>query len=488
MAKDREPAGRHTAANSLEAWEAASQLKPGEIDPRVTELLAASISDVSPRGIAAGVNRLVRSGRLKTGDRLPTVRGLAKRLGVSPATVSEAWQALSRAGTIESHGRSGTLIRSSSEPSRPVRYLGVGVAPVSSTMDLSTSMPDPLLLPLTAKALHALDEPELVWTTSYLDDPVLPQLEALLRDAWPFEPERLVVVDGALDALARVAAQLVQIGDRVVMENPGFPALIDLLDACGAEIIPVEVDEEGVVPQDLAEALTADPVAVFLQPRAQNPTGASVSELRVRQLAKVLARHRATWIVEADHSGEIARAPDLSIGSQLPERTIRVRSYSKSHGPDLRIAALSGPAEVIDPIMARRMLGPGWTSRILQAILVQMLTDPAADRKVAAARTAYEHRCGALRAALRERDVPCTAGDGVNVWVDVVDERSAMLTLAAMGIRVAPGGPFLIRPTGSDHLRVTAGLLPDDVESIAHVAEQIAVAANVRPTARGGVS
>ncbi len=487
MASPRSTVSRHEAANSFDVWASASQPKPGELDPLMTDLLISAITDNSPKGIAAAVNRLVRSGRLKTADRLPTVRGLAKRLGVSPATVSEAWQALNRAGTIESRGRSGTFIRSTSDPSRPVRYLGVGVAPLTASSDLSTSMPDPDLLPLTEAALRSIGGPSLVWTTSYLDNPVLPQLEELLRADWPFAPERMVVVDGALDALSRVAEQVVHLGDRVVMESPGFPALLDLLDACGAEIIPVELDEEGVIPTSLAECLALDPVAVFLQPRAQNPTGASVSQLRVKQLAKVLSR-RSAWIVEADHSGSIARAPELSLGSHLPERTIRIRSYSKSHGPDLRIAALSGPAEVIDPIMSRRMLGPGWTSRILQAILVQMLSDPTAQKAVELARSAYDHRSKTLRAALLSRGVPCSPGDGVNVWIDVVDERSAMLTLAAMGIRVAPGGPFLIHSTGSDHLRITAGLLPDDPEEIDRVAGQIAIAAAAQPTARGGVS
>lgn len=477
---------RQEAASSFDVWAATREPKPGELDPQMTEFLCAAISDTSPKGIAAAVNRLVRSGRLKTADRLPTVRGLAKRLGVSPATVSEAWQALNRAGTIESRGRSGTFIRSTSDPSRPVRYLGVGVAPLTASGDLSTSMPNPELLPLTEGALRSIGEPTLKWTTSYLDNPVLPQLEELLRADWPYEPQRMVVVGGALDALSRVAEQIVHLGDRVVMESPGFPALIDLLEACGAEVIPVELDDEGVIPTALAECLTLDPVAVFLQPRAQNPTGASVSRSRVQQLAKVLSAS-STWIVESDHSGSIARAPDISLASFIPERTIRIRSYSKSHGPDLRLAALSGPAEVIDPIMSRRMLGPGWTSRILQEILVQMLRDPEAQATVERARSAYDHRCRSLREALMARGIVCSPGDGVNVWINVVDERSAMLTLAAMGIRVAPGGPFLLHPTESDHLRITAGLLPDDVEEIDRVAGQIAIAAAARPTARGGV-
>ena len=72
--------------------------------------LASHVDDRSPRGIAATVARLVRGGDLRPGDRLPTVRHLAADLGVSPATVSGAWQALSAVGIVISRGRAGTVV------------------------------------------------------------------------------------------------------------------------------------------------------------------------------------------------------------------------------------------------------------------------------------------------------------------------------------------------------------------------------------------
>ncbi|MSW81549.1 MAG: aminotransferase class I/II-fold pyridoxal phosphate-dependent enzyme [Actinobacteria bacterium] len=456
-------------------------------DPAVTALVCAAISDPSPKGIAAALNRLIRAGRLTTGERLPTVRDLAVRLGVSPATVSEAWQALSAVGAIESRGRAGTFIQETSEPSRPVRYLSVGLAPSASGIDLSTSMPDPLLLPSLRTALEAVTGNSLAWTTSYLEDPVLPALEALLRSSWPYDPARLVTVDGALDGLARVIEQVVGLGDRVAMENPGFPALIDLLESRGAEIIPMAMDDSGVLPQELARALEQDPVAVFMHPRAQNPTGAAFTPARLGELVKVLRPFRAI-VIETDHSGAIAESEDLSVGSFLVDRTVRIRSYSKSHGPDLRIAALSGPAHIVDPLMARRMLGPGWTSRILQSVLVQLLVDPHSQASVAHAAGVYSRRTFALKAALEEKGVRASPGDGLNIWVEVNDERSALLTLAAAGIRVAPGSPFMVEPLPAQFLRITSGLLPDEPEELAEIAGHVVVAARVLPSARGGIS
>ena len=106
-------------------------------------------------------------------------------------------------------------------------------------------------------------------------------------------------------------------------------------------------------------------------------------------LPTCLDRTGRTLVVEDDHSGDIATGEDVSLGRHLPDRTVHIRSYSKSHGPDLRIAAVGGSADVIDPLVSRRMLGPGWTSRLLQAVLVELLTDPAAIAAVGRARTTY---------------------------------------------------------------------------------------------------
>lgn len=447
--------------------------------------LADAVADRSPKGIAAAVHRLIRSGRLQTGDRLPTVRDLARALNVSPATVSEAWQALAGVGAIQARGRAGTFVRDTVEPTRPARYLGIGGAPIAEGINLSTGTPDPALLPPLREAVDRVVARSTSWTTSYLDDPVLPELDELLRRTWPFPPARLTVVDGALDALSRVVEQVVRLGDRVVMENPGFPPLIDLLERAGADIVPVRLDDEGVVPEALHDALALDPVAVFLQPRAQNPTGTSMTVTRCRELADVLAESRAV-IVEDDHSGDIATGEDVSLGMHLPERTVHIRSYSKSHGPDLRIAAVGGTAEVIDPLVSRRMLGPGWTSRLLQAVLVELLTDPAAIAAVARARSTYAMRSLAVRAGLAREGVTSTTGEGINAWVEVADERSALITLAAMGLRVSPGSPFMVDGSPSRHVRVTTGVLDEqDVDQLQHVITALAAAATAGPSLRG---
>ena len=438
--------------------------------------VALAIEERSPHGIASAISRLITTGDLAPGDRLPTVRDLASDLGVSPATVSHAWQTLAAAGLITSRGRSGSFVRSLPRDWMPRRYQGLDGS-LEAALDLSRGTPDPALLPRLGPLLATLEVH--ADTTSYQAKPDIPELHDLLRATWPSPPESLTVTNGALDAIDRVLATLVRYGDRVVVGNPTFPPFFDLLDAYGLEAVGVPVDADGMRPEEFAAALGAGPSVVLLQTRAHNPTGASMTPERTERLASILRRSRTaqhTVVIEDDHSGAISSAPDVTLATHLPERVLHVKSFSKSHGPDLRIGALGGPRALVDRVVARRLLGPGWTSRTVQAILHGLLTDPVAVGTVESARAVYAQRRVALEAALRDAGIDLPAGDGINAWLPVADERDALVHLAAAGIRVAPGAPFQLGDAPPPHVRVTVGVVP--VESARHVAESLVAAAS----------
>jgi DNA-binding transcriptional MocR family regulator len=432
----------------------------------VLGLISGAVDDRSARGIAAAVSRLVTAGSLPAGTRLPTVRDVARELGVSPTTVSEAWQSLARAGAIRTRGRSGTFVAGPVLPRGDWRYTQLGRPGTPVVRDLSTGVPDHDLLPDLTEALRRIGDGRL--TTSYLDEPVLPALEAVLRERWPFPPERITVVDGALDALDRILGAVVRFGDHVLVENPTFAPILDLLQTVGATVVGVPLDDRGLEPAALASALRDyRPAALVLQPRAHNPTGVSMPAERAAELAAVLTEHPDVLVIEDDHAGDIASAPPVSIGRHRPDGTVHVASFSKSHGPDLRLAAVGGPASVAGAVADRRLLGPGWSSRLLQGVLLDLLTDPAAAAQVAAARDAYASRRGALLTELAGRGVAANAADGINLWLAVDDQQLAMVALAAHGIAVAPGAPFCVTPLRADHVRVTVGLVADGFDDLA---------------------
>ena len=120
------------------------------------DTITESVDDRSARGIAVSISRLISSGSLPVGAKLPTVRQLSRRLGVSPTTVGEAWRALSDIGAIETLGRNGTVVRQPTGPGSPRRYRKVVADPDNAghfAIDLSTGTPDPTLLPDLRPAL-----------------------------------------------------------------------------------------------------------------------------------------------------------------------------------------------------------------------------------------------------------------------------------------------------------------------------------------------
>ena len=236
-------------------------------------------------------------------------------------------------------------------------------------------------------------------------------------DGWPFEAEAITVVDGAMDALDRVAQVVVRLGDRVVVEHPRFPPLLDLLDELGADVIGVDVDDEG--PIVAAVRGRAAPTAGRRLPATAGPEphGGQRRPPSAGPRSPRRSPGTATIVIEDDHSGDIATGALVSLGSSLPQRTVHIRSYSKSHGPDLRLAAVGGAGDVVTAVANRRLFGPGWSSRILQAVLLEMLDDPATIATVAIARNEYARRRQLVAGALEPRDVEVTGSDGINLWM-----------------------------------------------------------------------
>lgn len=421
------------------------------------------VEERSARGIAVAIGSLITDNHIKSGDKLPTVRALAAHLGVSANTVSDAWRILQDHGTISTNRRRGTTVRAT-KVGLGGRYWQVPVAPGTIELDLSTGTPDKNLLPPLGPVLHRLHAD--VAVTSYVDPPILEGLEQEIRRRWPFDQEAITVVDGAHDALDRAVAELVNLGDTVIVEDPTFPPLLDMLDLAGARIEGVPLDGDGPVLERLATAMATDPVAIFTQPRAHNPTGVHISADRTRAIANLVVGTR-TIVVEDDHSSGAADAPINSVGQHAPDNTVHIHSFSKSHGPDLRIAAVGGPSTVIDNIVRRRQLGPSWTSRLIQQILLTMLTDPATEALVAAAATTYRQRRDELAGFLAGHGIAVEPGTGLNMWIPVSDELRAVVALAAHGIGVAPGGPFRVSETTDQHIRLSVGTLDSDIERVA---------------------
>ncbi|WP_457254207.1 aminotransferase class I/II-fold pyridoxal phosphate-dependent enzyme [Pedococcus sp. P5_B7] len=436
------------------------------------------------KGLAHAVSAAIRDGELVAGDRLPPIRTVAAQLALSPTTVSAAWALLARSGAVHADGRRGTTILDQGGATGG-RYRQALRHESVFTLDLSTGVPDPALLPSLGAVLAQLTSAPT--TGSYLDDPVLPALADTLRQDWPYPAANLAVVDGAMDAMDLIVRTTLRFGDRVVVEDPGFPPLVDLLESVGVQLVGLPLDDEGLELGALKQALREPAAAVFLQPRAQNPVGVTMTTARAQAIAALLDGTE-TLVVEDDSAAGLSSEALVSLGRWRPEHTAYIRSFSKSHGPDLRLAALSAPAALHRALTARRELGQGWSSRLLQQVLLGLLTSETARTEVARASLTYAARRAHVVDALAARGVAVPGTEGINIWVPVQDETAAVVRLASRGIGVAAGAPFRlgaaeVGSTGG-HVRVTVGAATGDLDAVADALADAALAGGRQGRAR----
>ncbi|HTF11494.1 MAG TPA: aminotransferase class I/II-fold pyridoxal phosphate-dependent enzyme [Asanoa sp.] len=419
--------------------------------------------------ISASIETGVRTGALAPGTPLPPVRGLADGLGVSAGTVAKAYQTLRSRGVIETAGRNGTRVR----PRPPVTggRAALVVPPPTGVLDLLSGEPDLRLLPPLGPHLRRLAEADPV---GYNHDGMHPELaeSAVARFAADgVDATHVTVTSGALGGIDRLLAAHLRPGDKVAVEDPGWAHVIDLVAAQGLEIVGVPVDDEGPTPSGTDLALAAGVQAFIVTSRAHNPTGAAVTRRRAADLRRVLADHPDVLLIEDDHSAELSTVP-LHTLAKATRNWAFLRSASKPYGPDLRLAVLAGDEATIARVAGRMRLGSGWVSTLLQRMVAGLWSDPAVAERVGTARDSYERRRGALRAALDAHGVPSQGRTGINIWVPVRDETSAVTALRDAGYAVGPGSLYRISaPAG---IRITISRLDEDrIEPLAAAVAQV---------------
>jgi DNA-binding transcriptional MocR family regulator len=399
--------------------------------------------------IAASAETAVAAGKIAAGDRLPAVRDLALHLAVSPATVAAAYRILQERGIAFAEGRRGTTIRPASPASPPVP---IPLPP--NVRDLASGNPAADLLPNLAPFLRKLDgSPRL-----YRDELNDPELVALARkqfDADGVPSDSVAVVSGALDGIERVLREQLHPGDRVLVEDPCFTGVADLLHALLLIPVPVPVDDEGLLPVALQRAPTA--AAIIVTPRAQNPTGAAFTERRGRQLRAILKQRPELLIIEDDHAGPIAGAPYVTLVDNTRERWAVVRSVSKSLGPDLRVAIMTGDTRTIARVEGRQTLGIRWVSHILQRLVVALWLNKQVHKQLARAERRYTQRRGSLINALRAHDIAAYGSSGLNVWIQLPEESAVIQALFQRGWAVAAGERYRFKTPAA--VRVTIASL-----------------------------
>jgi DNA-binding transcriptional MocR family regulator len=361
-----------------------------------------------------------------------------------------AYRTLQQRGFVVGDGRRGTRVRAGT--GRP--YLSVTSVP-EGVRNLALGNPDPALVPPLARGLRAVDPSPFL----YGGHANLPELIDLMRGqlrADGIACDRLAVVSGALDGIERVLVASCRPGDRVIVEDPCFPRVLDLVRALGLELVPVQVDDRGPRPDSLEQALKASARAALFTPRAQNPTGGYIDPGRSRELRRLLEGAPRLLVIEDDYAGPVAGAPIQTLTAKR-ERWAHVRSFSKVLGPDLRIAFVAGDEATLARVEARQRLGVGWVSQILQRISLALLSDPATTRLLSRGERTYARRRQAMLDALGEHGIEAFGRSGINVWVPVREEISVVRALLDAGWAVSAGERFRIESPPA--IRITISTL-----------------------------
>ncbi len=432
------------------------------------------ISGRSAADIADSVRALIERGVLDPGDPLPPVRTLAETLGINRNTAVAAYRQLTQAGVVVTRGRGGTHVADRSSVAQE------GFAADNVLRDVATGNPDPDLIPDPSRALARVAGRPVLYGEPVID----PSLEHWARtwmsaDLAPTDL-RLTITSGAADAVERLLAQALVRDDAVALEDPCFLTSIHTVRVGGYRAVPVPVDDEGMTVEGLRSALEQGVRAVVCTPRAQNPTGASLSERRAAELRAVLGSHPYVLVIEDDHFSMLSRRPFHSLIGPDHRRWALVRSVSKFLGPDMCLAVTASDPDTAERLAMRLSPGTTWVSHLLQRLVLALVDDPEVAHRIEAAGVHYAARNRAFAERLTALGVPASAGDGLNLWVALpVPARDVSEQLMRRGWLARAGDAFALADApAARRLRLTVHDLDDadadrlaaDIASAVHAA------------------
>ena len=384
-----------------------------------------------PRQVYDGFRAAILRGEMRPGQRVPSSRDLASELGISRFPVLDAYAQLLAEGYFESRVGSGTFI-SKLLPQRAAEtnYLANASAGSRRLARRSALLPSFKELPWRygwgAFGVHqpALDQfPFELWSKLVVRHSRNPKMQSIhhpdplglgsfreaisdyLRTARAVHcnPDHIMVVSGSQQALEITARVLLDSGDSVWVEEPGYALARSVLMGAGCRLIPVPVDDDGM---DVAAGIrrSRKARAAFVSPSHQYPFGSTMSASRRLQLLN-WAQSSGAWIVEDDYDSEY-RYESLPIpslqGLDTDSRVIYVGTFSKVLFPSLRLGYIVIPPDLVERFMAVRTAMDIFPPYLFQEVLTDFMRDGHFARHIRRTRILYKERRTALVDNIRQ--------------------------------------------------------------------------------------
>ncbi|HEX5115850.1 MAG TPA: PLP-dependent aminotransferase family protein [Pseudonocardiaceae bacterium] len=400
------------------------------------------------RGVESALREAIRTGRLPAGTRLPSSRDLASQVGVARGTVTLAYTQLAAEGYLVSRRGSGTVVSQSvsgadlqaGEDSPPEPAWRHDLRPGLPAL---SAFPRSVWLAATRAGLAGLTDAEL----GYPDPAGLPALRVELAAylgrvrAVAGTPANIVVTNGAAEGTTLLAQVLHARGHRrVAVENPRHPGQAELFTTHGLTPVPIAVDEDGLIVDNLAGSGAR---VVMATTAHQFPLGVAMHPHR-RMALLAWAKDVDGLVIEDDYDAEhrYDTAPVSALQALDPERVAYQGSVSKTLAPALRIGWLVAPAALRADLITRKRVHDLGGSPVTHAAMAHLLRTGGYDRHLRSARQLYRHRRDALLAALAER-LPDWTPVGVAAGLHLVvrlpagtDDAGLAAALRADGVNV----------------------------------------------------
>lgn len=275
--------------------------------------------------------------------------------------------------------------------------------------------------------------------------------------------EDILITNGSQQGLDLLGKVLLNEGDGLVIEEPGYLGAIQAFSLCRPRFLPVPLVQDGIDTGLLIQTLSQHkPKLMYTVPNFQNPSGITYSD-RNREAMADLFRENSTLLIEDDPYGDLrfSGVPARSFLYYLPRNTILLGSFSKTVVPGFRLGWIVAPRPLMDKLVIAKQAADLHTSHMLQAIMHQYLADNDIDRHIQTIRDAYGRQCRAMLANM-ERHFPkgvthTRPEGGMFVWAELPEGMAALdlfETAVKENVVFVPGDPFYVNKTRARTMRI----------------------------------
>ena len=284
-------------------------------------------------------------------------------------------------------------------------------------------------------------------------------------------PDNILITSGSQQGMDLLGKTLLNDGDSVIIEEPGYLGAIQAFSIYKATFHPVPVDEEGIKLDAFHAAVSNHVVKLcYCVPNFQNPSGISYSEENRKSIAHIL-KGRQTILVEDDPYGELRflGKAKSSFHQLIPEHTVLLGSFSKTVVPSFRIGWIVAGHQIMEKLVIAKQASDLHTNYFGQRIISQYLKDNDIDEHISKIRYAYGRQRDAMVTAIQEffpKEVGYTHPEGgMFLWITLPGQLSAMEVFKeAVRQKVAfvPGDPFYVNRKDVNTLRLNYSSLDEE--------------------------